>query len=229
MVATPKYVPGEHRDPLATRLAALEKTVAAIGNKTLYSASIGSGGLTINGSGGIKLPVGGTITDANGVVLLQSDPLGGIAYPWYSVPLLGLHIGPTGPTGTTTYPNGTLTQAWQQYNTADAGLTTNGWFAGFLPYVSHPRLRFQTFAETAAVGGTATFYVAISTNNFATQTVIGTWVENQFNGQFSVNEFDMTPYLGEINVGVAVGLQSFTGGAGFILLQPYGCFLRGSV
>jgi hypothetical protein len=239
MVATPKFVPGENRDPLVTRLAALEKTVAAIANKTLYSASIGAGGITVNGgsidiegSGGIKLPVGGTVTDANGVVLLQSDPLGGLAYPWYSVPLLQLFIGPTGPGSTASWPNGAsegFQQAWTTVSSPNGSLVGAPWFAGYLPYVSHPRIYLQTFSAVAASGGTATWGVEITTNGFASFTEIGTWVDSSFTGAFANHTFDLTPYLGETNVGLALKLKSFTGSNGSILMQPYGCFLRGSV
>lgn len=49
MVATPAIVPGNGEDALLKRVMALEQTVKAIGNKTLFSASIGAGGITING------------------------------------------------------------------------------------------------------------------------------------------------------------------------------------
>lgn len=57
MGAIPVHVPGSHNDPLVARVAALERALAALANKTLSSASIGAGGLTLN--------AGGTIT-ANG-------------------------------------------------------------------------------------------------------------------------------------------------------------------
>lgn len=60
MVAQAKYVPGDNRDPLVQRVAALEKALAAVANKTLYSANIGTGGLTVNGTGGVKVGSGGT-------------------------------------------------------------------------------------------------------------------------------------------------------------------------
>lgn len=172
--------------------------------------------------------VGQPIVAANGTVLLQADPLGGLAYPWYAVPLLQLFIGPTGPNSTTTYPNGSFTQSPSQGNSTDTNFFSK-WFAGFLPYVSHPRIQIQTFIETASVGGTVTMGAFITTNNFASFTTVGTWVENQFNGQFTTNVFDMTPYLGLTGVGFGLGPISITGSAGFVSVQPYGCFLRGSV
>jgi hypothetical protein len=87
MVATPGNVPGTGEDPLLKRVMALEQTVKAIGNKTLFSASIGAGGITINNGGGITLPPGGSIVDASGHTLLQADVLGGLSRPWQSVPL----------------------------------------------------------------------------------------------------------------------------------------------
>lgn len=87
MTATPPHIPGGQVDALAARVAALEKALAAVGNKTLFSASIGAGGLTINSGGGITLPPGGSIVDASGHTLLQADVLGGLSRPWQSVPL----------------------------------------------------------------------------------------------------------------------------------------------
>lgn len=49
MGAVPNHVPGSHSDPLVARVAALERALAALANKTLFSASIGAGGISING------------------------------------------------------------------------------------------------------------------------------------------------------------------------------------
>lgn len=81
MVASPDATPN---DPWA-RLAKLEHTVAALENRTFYSAVISSGGLTINNGGGItigpggsiQLPAGGTINDAAGNILFSADALTG--------------------------------------------------------------------------------------------------------------------------------------------------------
>jgi hypothetical protein len=88
MVASPNPL-----DPLE-RLTRLEQIVAALANKTLDSATIGSGGITVNGgsitisgSGGIVLPPGGSIIDNSGHTLVQADVLGGISRPWSCVPL----------------------------------------------------------------------------------------------------------------------------------------------
>jgi hypothetical protein len=83
VVSSPDATPD---DPWA-RLAKLEQTVAALENRTLHSANIGSGGLTINTGGGITLPPGGSIVDASGNTLVQADVLGGLSRPWSSVPL----------------------------------------------------------------------------------------------------------------------------------------------
>jgi hypothetical protein len=58
MSATPRHVPGQDKDPLVARVEALERSLAAVANKTLYSASIGRGGITINGTGGIDVTNG---------------------------------------------------------------------------------------------------------------------------------------------------------------------------
>lgn len=100
MVASPSATPN---DPWA-RLAALERTVAALENKNLFSAVVSSGGLTINNGGGItvnggkivigpggsiQLPAGGTITDAAGNILFSADALTGqrLSTPYLAVPL----------------------------------------------------------------------------------------------------------------------------------------------
>lgn len=175
--------------------------------------------------------VGQPIIAENGTVLLQSDPLGGIAYPWYSVPLLQTFTGFTGSTSTTSYPSG-FAAGFQQMDTNAPGLFNpigSTWFAGFLPYISHPRLYLQTFCATATSGGTCTWEVAITQDNFVTFTSLGTFVSTSFSGQFQNNSFNLVPYLGLTNVGLGLILQSITGANGDVLMQPYGCFLRGSV
>lgn len=213
MVATPQ-------DPsLLARIQRLEQTVKNMSQKGLTAASIG----------GLVLPPGGSVKDTRGTVLFQSDPLGGMAYPWYSVPLLQLFTGPTGPSSAASFPGGSF-EAFQQGSTASVPALVGAiWFAGFLPYVSHPRLQVQTFCEPAVAGATATWGAEITTNGFVSFTEVGSWVESTITGAFTTNVFDMTPYLGMTNVGFALKLKSTTGGAGFVLLQPYGCFLRGSV
>jgi hypothetical protein len=213
MVATPQ-------DPhILARIARLEATVKNLSQKGLTAASVGE----------VILPPGGAIKDTRGTVLFQSDPLGGMAYPWYSVPLIPLFTGPTGSSATATYPGGAF-QGFQQVSTAFVpGIVGAIWFAGYLPYVSHPRLQIQTFCETAVSGATATWGAEITTNGFVSFTEVGSWTETQVGGAFTTNVFDMTPYLGMTNVGFALKLKSTTGGAGYILMQPYGCFLRGSV
>lgn len=189
-------------------------------------------GLTAASVGEVVLPPGGRIRDTNGTVLFQSDPLGGMSYPWYSVPLLQLFTGMTGPSSAQSWPLGWMA-APQQIQPPAPGFSPvvgSPWFAGFLPYVSHPRLYLQTFSQPVASGSTATWEVGISTNNFSAFTSIGTFVTNVAAGQFRNDTFDLTPYLGEVNVGLAIILQSITGStANSILMQPYGCFLRGSV
>jgi hypothetical protein len=215
MVATPQ-------DPhILARIARLEATVKNMSQKGLTAASVGE----------VILPPGGAIKDTRGTVLFQSDPLGGMAYPWYSVPLLQTFIGPTGPSSTASWPSGD-SQGFQQMATNAPGLGgTIGvpWFAGFLPYVSHPRIQLQTFSYPATSGGTATWEIGISTNGFSSPVQVGTFVSSNFSGQFDTTVCDLTPWLGLTGIGLSLILKSFTGGNGLVLMQPYGCFLRGSV
>jgi hypothetical protein len=95
MVASPSATPD---DPWQ-RLTQLEKIVAALANKTLYSANIGAGGLTINGgsidvnSSGIdKFHTGPDLTvirDQAGDIVISDDIVAGWGFtqPNLSVPL----------------------------------------------------------------------------------------------------------------------------------------------
>jgi hypothetical protein len=211
---------------LVSRIKALEAKVDTLTRRGLFPMAVSNNA----GVNQIEVDSNGqlAIRTSTGKVILQTDPAGGMAYPWYPVPLMQTFTGITGPSATASFPNGNANGAFQQMGTP-AIVLGNNWFAGYLPYVSHPRLQLQTLCETASLGGTATWRAAISTDNFAHFTTIGTWVENQFNGNFTTNVFDISPYLGLTNVGFVIQLTAFTGGAGDIAMQPYGCFMRGTV
>ena len=68
MVANPGRVPGDGRDPALAQIAELRKQLAALTNKSLYSASVGKGGLTIEGGGSI------TMTSPTGAKVLLIGP-----------------------------------------------------------------------------------------------------------------------------------------------------------
>lgn len=210
---------------LVARIKALEARIDTLTRRGLFPMAVSNNA----GVNQIEVDLNGqlAIRTSTGKTILATDPAGGMAYPWYSVPLLQTFTGITGPDSTHSFPAGNANAAPQQMGTS-AIVAGNNWFAGFLPYVSHPRLQLQTLCETAAVGATATWRAAVSTNNFSTFTTIGTWVENQFNGQFTTNVFDITPWLGVSNVGFVLQLTAFTG-SGDIAMQPYGCFMRGTV
>lgn len=95
MVATPNHVPGQNLDPILQRLAALERKVDAIANKTLYSASIGAGGLTVGQGGSITMDGGNfSLADPAGDDLVSNDTVAGwglnqpnITTPFYQLNL----------------------------------------------------------------------------------------------------------------------------------------------
>jgi hypothetical protein len=155
MVATPGHIPGAQSDPLVARVAALEKILAAQGNKTLYSASVGAGGITINGgrititsSGGIQLPAGGTITDAVGNIIFSADALSGqrLSTPFLAIPASPMWDGNDGAAFRT---GGSVGDYVYQAQHCVSEVTL---WQGVIPQVVHPAVRY--FANVGRVTGT---------------------------------------------------------------------------
>jgi hypothetical protein len=209
VTATPAHIPGGQVDALIARVAALEKTVAALGNKTLFSANIGAGGLTVAAGGGIKLATGGTVTDTSGDVLVQSDPAGGIGRPWTSVPLYQCFLS-----------SQDSTEPTQLQSNMVAGAPM---WIGTVPAINWPRLAvYGHFGYIAGVGTTTSVtYVVSLISGVTTEAALGTFTVAGGIQYGLAHTFDVTPYLGmTTNWDVTIGIQSATGTGGTLMCAP---------
>lgn len=98
MVMNPQNVPSDAYNALLNEINMLKSQVAALSRQTLQSASIGSGGILINGGGAltlgpggnINMPAGGHIKDAAGNILFSADGTTGqrLSTPYLVVPMV---------------------------------------------------------------------------------------------------------------------------------------------
>lgn len=216
MVASPNRGNVDPVHALQQQINDLKTQLVNLANKTLYSASIGAGGLTIATGGGIKIPVGGTITDAAGNLLLQSDPAGGIAYPWLAVPMSQDF---TGNASANSFGEPNMVQS-----VAGTGLMSHG----YIPYIQHPRLQVGGIYGPDTAGQSATYEVRLYDSSGVTLiSTLGNFTLGSVVGGTQAT-YDVTPWLGNSGYFLAVWCTAHTGGSGHFYCQP-AVFLRGSV
>lgn len=160
MVASPQP------QDLPSRVTRLEDIVDVLSRKTLFSAVINGGGLTLNNGGSItvnggkivigpggsiQLPAGGTITDALGNILFSADALTGqrLSTPFLAVPGVAKWDGNDGAAFRT--GGGTGDYVFQAAHcTAETTLWT-----GVIPQIVHPEVSYSA-AIGRVTGSTST-------------------------------------------------------------------------
>lgn len=197
----PGVVP-ESRTSVEAILRAVFSRLSEDQRKTLYSAAISEGGLTIQGGGGlfVKDAAGNPIFtvegnhlfsfwDYNNDVILRADPLGGLAEPW-----LGINMYPAflpnlaaGATGAWTTPDRTA---------------ENVVWRGRLAQVTHPYVVVDGDWGYASGAGTATYRLYI--NGVVKSTWAATAVET------TNHVADNTNNLHAQNLDIAISLQCST-------------------
>lgn len=199
---------------LLDRIAALEASVKNLTNKTLFSVSVGSGGITINNGGGItvnggtivigpggsiQLPAGGTITDALGNIIFSADALTGqrLSTPFLSVPMIPKWAGGTFQSNTSV----------GDYSIAASVVTSETvLWSGSIPQALHPKI--QWLGATGRITGST----SIPTYRLYVNLVkVGTWSQTTY-GNFTTPQFDITGVpgvgFGFQNVSVTVSIQA---------------------
>lgn len=206
------------------RIKRLEQQLAAVRKAIgLTSATITHGDLTVDGgqivikgSGGLVLPVGGTVTDANGNLLLQSDPAGGIAYPWMPVPMSQDF---TGNASLNSFGEPNMVQS-----VGGTGLMSHG----YIPYIQHPRLQVGGIFGPDTAGQSVTYEVRLYDSSGTTLiSTLGSFTLGSEVGGTQAT-YDVTPWLGHSGYYLSVWCTSHTTGSGHFYCQP-AVFLRGSV
>lgn len=169
-------VAGPQDNSLPARVARLEQALANLSSKTLFSASVGAGGIAINnggkitiGPGGsIKLPAGGTITDAVGDIIFSADSLSGqrLSTPFLSV---GAAAKWDGADGFTFRSGGNVGD--YAFQAAHCTSETTLW-VGIIPQVIHPGI-FYTASVGRMTGATSipTYRLYLNGNLLDTHTV----------------------------------------------------------
>lgn len=194
MVASP-----QSQEPEA-RLQRVERDMDNLKRKTLYSAVIGQGGLTIRDGGVINMPLGGSIRDAQGHIIFSADRSTGqrLSTPFLAVPLTAMWDGEDGAafrTGGST--GGYAFQA--QHCTTETTL-----WRGLIPQVVHPRVFYDIdVGRLTGTTSTPTYRLYINSNlvdTFSTTAV----------GLYSCPSRDITGItsFGSSNVPVSVTVQS---------------------
>lgn len=209
MAGSPKPGSFSNEQALLDRITALEATVKNLTNKTLYSASIGAGGITVGAGGGIKLATGGTITDSHGNVLAESDPVAGIARPWAPVPMYQCFLSSQDSTEPTQL---------QSHMVSGAPM-----WIGTVPAINWPRLAvYGHFGYISGVGSTTSVtYVVELISGVTTEANLGTFTVTGGIVYGLAKTFDVTPYLGmTTNWDVTIGIQSATGSGGTLMCAP---------
>lgn len=220
MVASPQP------QDLPSRVARLEALLDAESRKTLYSASIGAGGLTINSGGVITLPPGGSVVDASGNTLLQADVLGGLSRPWASVPLRPL------------FDDGAVLSA-------AANRTHSGFFgpiellqgqivtdqlvwAGTIPELLNPK--FSIYGWFGYTTNSNTITVTINFNGTTVATIISGSLILPQSAASAFGPYDIHAYLGQqaINVQIYAHSTQLQGAADLLACDIQQMVLRGS-
>lgn len=139
MAATPPHIPGGPRDALEARVAALERALVAATNKTLFSANIGAGGLTIGAGGSINLPAGGAIKDGVGNIIFSADASTGqrLSTPFLAIPMTAMWDGNDG----AAFRTGGSTGGYV-FQAAHCTTETTLW-RGIIPQIVHPRVCYN--------------------------------------------------------------------------------------
>lgn len=222
MVATPGAGSVDPTRALLDRISALEQTVANLANKTLYSASIGSGGITINGgeivianSGGIQLPLGGAITDQSGNILFSADRVNGsrLSTPSIPVPL---------------YPefgNRTTGHGYMTALASDIGTTETQIWEGQLPQVTHSGIHWRFLGgDLTASTNTTTYRLYVNGSMVDSFSAAGQTVRDQ---SIFAAFIAATPTYGTYGVGVAITAQCTASNSNQIGCQLISCNMVG--
>lgn len=187
MVSSPPHVPGSGKDPLVARIERLERAVANVSNKTLFSASIGSGGITIDGGtlfiengGDIQLSAGGHIRDGSGNILFSADGTNGerLSTPFLAVPMVPLWNGGSIRGGTD--------GIGEYLITASHVLTETVLWRGWIPQVLHPNIMWQGVVGRASGTTSTPTYRLYVAGQLVTQ-----WSQTTF-GSFNTSQQDIT-------------------------------------
>lgn len=211
--------------PQSDSLEALLRTVwnrlSEDQRKTLYSAAISEGGLTIKGNGGLfVLDAAGnpiftvegnhlfSFWDYNNDVILRADPLGGLAEPWLPIPMYATFMPnlAAGATGAWTTPDKTA---------------ENVLWRGRMAQVTHPYVVVDGDWGYASGAGTATYRLYI--NGVVKSTWAATVVET------TNHVADNSNNLHAQNLDISISLQCSTNaGTAQVRAALYGASQRQS-
>lgn len=233
MAATPDYIPGSNDNPLLGRVAALERALAMVANKTLFSAAIGAGGLTVNGgsitiagTGGIVLPPGGTVVDSTGHVLLQADVLGGLSRPWSGVPLRPLFDDGL---VASTVANRTHNGFYGAIELLQGQIVTDQLvWAGTIPELLYPK--FSIYGWFGYTTNTNTITVTINFNGTTVATISSNSLILPQSAASAFGPYDVHTFLGQQAIGVQIFAHStqLQGPADLLACDIQQMVLRGS-
>jgi hypothetical protein len=210
-------VPGSSAEPYASRIAALERQIASVGNKTLFSASIGSGGITIQDGGSIHLPAGGTITDGVGNIIFSADDTTGerLSTPFLSVPMVPLWDGGDFQTG--------VAAAFGEYSVKASQVTTETvLWRGSVPQMLHPGVRWRgAVGRMTGTTSTPTYRLYIAGE------LVGTWTAAGLAG-LTTAQFDTTDFgFGDILLDVTVSIQATPSSADYLAFSTTNVIMCG--
>jgi hypothetical protein len=221
MVASPQA------QDLPSRVARLEALLDAESRKTLYSAVISSGGLTINdggitiGPGGsIQLPAGGTVRDAAGNIIFSADSLTGqrLSTPFLPVPMTPMWDGNDG----ATFRSGGSTGGYA-FQAQHCTTETTLW-RGFIPQVVHPGV-FYNIDVGRLTGATSTPTYRLYINGHLVDTfstTSNTFYSSPFRDITSITSFGLT------NVSASVTMQANVTSADYFNCTVWGLVMCGN-
>lgn len=202
MVASPGIGRADPTQALQQQINDLKTQIVNLANKTLYSASIGAGGLTVQAGGTINLPLGGTIRDANGNIIFSADQHNGQRL---STPFLAIPMWPRwcpGAAGGPGFQSSTSVGDWTMAASACTSEVTL--WEGRIPQVLHPQI--------AAVGafGRASGTTSVPTYRlYVVGSLVATWSQTGYGGGSSgqANITAVTGF-GSENVQVTLTMQA---------------------
>lgn len=219
MTATPKHLPHSNEDALLKRIQQLERAVANLANKTLFSASVGAGGIAINDGGGITigpggeivLPAGGKIFDGAGNIIFSAD---GTTGQRLSTPFLPVMMYPE-------FQNRTTANGFMTCLASDIGTTEKNLWEGAIPQVVAPLIMWKFVggdASSSAITVTYRLYVnGTMVDSFSSNT---TTVHQT--SQFDALDITEITIFGTTNVPVVVTAQCSGTNADQIFAQMLG-------